>query len=429
MRTKISSLCILALAVAASSSAQTRRTLHVFSGDPDGATPESGLIMDAHGNFYGTTYFGGNGPCAGGCGTVFELTPGPTGGYTAHVLHNFQGPLVDGQMPEAPLIFDAQGNLYGTTLSGGQNVRAASGTVFKLSPNGDGTWQETVLHSFNGALDGGTDGGEPLAGLIFDAQGNLYGTTAGGGIGVGCIGGNGCGTIFELSPTADGKWHEAILHNFTNDHSDGWIPQSNLIMDSQGNFYGTTFYGGAAPQGGGTVYRLSQSGGVWQETVLYSFACGSDGCSPYSGMVFDAAGNLYGATVGGGNRSGQGTVYKLMPSASGWIETVIHRFQGGPDGMYPYGSPIVDSAGNVYGTTFYGGEGVSNVCSDGCGIVYKLIPETGAAYTESVLTRFGSGSQGSSPLTGLLLAPSGNLYGAAAFGGPHGAGVIFEILP
>ena len=206
----------------------TLKVLHAFGGNPDGSAPESNLIFDGAGHLYGTTYAGGTGiACLNGCGTIFQLTPDGTGGFTERVIHSFQGPLIDGQNPQAPLILDAQGNLYGTTYSGGQSARRASGTVFKLSPNGDGSWTETVLHNFNGALDGGHDGGDLQGGLVFDGAGNLYGTTAGGGTGTGCGAGpaTGCGTVFELTPTASGEWQETVLHNFTNNHSDGWRPR------------------------------------------------------------------------------------------------------------------------------------------------------------------------------------------------------------
>jgi|HubBroStandDraft_1064217.scaffolds.fasta_scaffold15585_3 uncharacterized repeat protein (TIGR03803 family) len=408
------------------------KVLHAFRGSPDGSAPESNLIFDAEGNLYGTTYAGGNGSaCVAGCGTVFQLTPDGSGGFAERVIHSFQGPLIDGQNPQAPLIFDALGNLYGATYSGGQSVRRASGTVFKLAPNPDGSWTETVLHSFNGALDGGHDGGDLQGGLVFDQAGNLYGTTAGGGTGTGCGAGpaSGCGTVFELSPTPVGDWQETILHNFTNDRSDGWNPESGLIFDAAGSLYGTTFYGGSAPMGGGTVFKLTPASGGWQESVLHSFTCAADGCSPYSGLVFDTGGNLYGTTVGGGDTEGDGTAFKLSPSAAGlWTETVIHTFTRGQDGIQPYGGPILDAAGNVYGTTLNGGGGTFTGCADGCGTVYELIPAAGG-YTETILVRFGNGGRGIGPLAGLGRDAQGNLYGAAAFGGPDGAGVVFEVVP
>jgi len=360
-----------------------------------------------------------------------RLSPDSNGSYRERVIHSFQGPLIDGQQPMAPLVLDAQGNLYGTTLSGGQIVTAASGTVFELSPNADGTWTETVLHNFNDALVGGTDGGEPQGGLIFDQAGNLYGTAAGGGTGTGCAtsnGGTGCGIVFELTPDSSGTWQETILHNFTNDHQDGWNPLSTLIMDRSGNLYGTTFYGGSAG-GGGTVFGLHHSGNSWQEEILYSFSCGSDGCSPYSGLVYDKAGDLYGTTVGGGDRTGDGVVYKLSRNAAGnWDENVIHTFHAGSDGAYPYGNPILDASGDVYGTTADGG-GDNSACPAGCGTIYALISGAGGTYTEPVLARFGDGAGGSGSLASLLLNRSGHLVGTAAFAGPHGAGVVFEITP
>ena len=405
----IAAAAIIGLTIVAPSAAATRKVLHAFKGSPDGASPQSNLIMDAHGNLYGTTYGGGTGTgCIGGCGTVFELVRNSTGGYTERIPHSFQGLLIDGQQPQAPLIFDAQGNLYGTTLSGGQTVTAASGTVFKLAPNADGTWTETVLHNFNDALVGGTDGGEPQAGLIFDAAGNLFGTTAGGGTGI--------GTIFELLHTESGAWQEKALHNFTNDHADGFIPMSNLVTDGMGHFYGTTFYGGDA--GGGTVFRLRETANGWEENVLYSFKCHADGCSPYSGLVFDAAGDLYGTTVGGGGSPQRGVVYKLTHHATGgWTESVLHPFAGTADGAFPYGNPFLDGSGNLFGTTLDGG-GAGCQFSSGCGTCYKLLPGAGGIFTESVLSGFGDGGAGSA-----------NLYGTAAYSGPHGAGVVFEIVP
>jgi uncharacterized repeat protein (TIGR03803 family) len=409
----------------------TLKVLHAFGGNPDGSAPESNLIFDGGGHLYGTTYAGGTGiACLNGCGTIFQLTPDGTGGFTERVIHSFQGPLIDGQNPQAPLILDAQGNLYGTTYSGGQSARRASGTVFKLSPNGDGSWTETVLHNFNGALDGGHDGGDLQGGLVFDGAGNLYGTTAGGGTGTGCGAGpaTGCGTVFELTPTASGEWQETVLHNFTNNHSDGWNPESGLIFDAAGSLYGTTFYGGAAPNGGGTVFKLASASAGWQESVLYSFKCAADGCSPYSGLVFDGEGNLYGTTVGGGDHEGDGVVFKLTPGPGGdWTESVIHTFRSGQDGIRPYGGAILDAAGDVYGTTMNGGGTVTG-CTDGCGTVYELIP-AGGGYTETIPAHFGNGARGIGPLTGLVRDAAGNLYGTAAFGGPDGDGVVFEVLP
>jgi uncharacterized repeat protein (TIGR03803 family) len=405
-------------------SAETGKVLHLFRGTPDGGGPESALVADGHGNLFGTTFIGGTGgACPGGCGTVYELEPSGSG-YTERVIYSFQGELVDGSNPEAPLIFDAQGNLYGTTLSGGVGLTGA-GTVFELSPSQDGTWQETVLRSFNG----GEDGGNLQGGLIFDSAGNLYGTAAGGGTGTGCAGGIGCGLVFELSPVAGG-WQETVLHNFTNNHSDGWSPYAGFIADSAGNLYSTTYYGGSEPMGGGTVFMMSNTPTGWQESILYNFRCEADGCSPYSSLARDSAGNLYGTTVGGGTNRGAGVVYKLTLGSNGtYTQSVIHSFGSGNDGLYPYGNPILDSNGNLYGTTDFGGGGTNSGCSNGCGTVYKLIPSAGGSYSESILARLGNGSAGIGPLTGLIMNAQGDLFGTIAFDGTGGAGSVFELIP
>jgi uncharacterized repeat protein (TIGR03803 family) len=408
-------------------SANTGKLLHDFAGTPDGGYPQSDLIFDSQGNIFGTTYSGGTGGgCFGGCGTVFELTPDAGGRYTERVIYSFQGSPVDGQNPQAPLIFDSAGNLYGTTVSGGIAF-GGSGTVFELSPGKNGTWTETVLHSFTG----NQDGGNPQGGLIFDKKGNLYGTAAGGGTGVGCAGGIlGCGVVFELTPS-DGGWEETVLHDFTNNHSDGWNPEAGLISDAEGNLYSTTYYGGSEPMGGGTVFKLASTSDGWQESVLYSFACEADGCSPYSNLALDPAGNLYGATVGGGAADGFGVVFKLTPGSDGsYTQSVIHTFGSGNDGRYAYGNPILDSAGNLYGTTDLGGGGTNTACSNGCGTVYKLTPAAGGNYTETILARAGNGSAGGGPLAGLAIyGKPAALYGVLDFGGPGGVGTVFELVP
>ena len=288
------------------------KVLHSFNGT-DGWSPEAGLIFDAAGNLYGTTEYGGTGGNCGayGCGTVFELTPNGSGGWTETVLYSFcpQTGCTDGANPAAGLIFDAAGNLYGTTeYAGAYN----SGTVFELTPNGSGGWTETVLYSFCSQANC-TDGYGPLAGLIFDASGNLYGTTRDGGA-------YGYGTVFELTPTGGGAWTERVLHGFGKG-TDGAGPSyyGKLIFDAAGNLYGMTLSGGA--YGFGTAFELTPTaGGGWTEQVLYSFNNnGADGISPFAGLTFDAAGNLYGTTWEGGiyscggAGSACGTVFELSP--------------------------------------------------------------------------------------------------------------------
>src|ERR1017187_10338672 len=292
-------ILVAALFVTGTWAAAQEKVLHNFSGIPDGASPMAGLIWDAAGNLYGTTVWGGTSPsCGGGCGTVFELTPAAGGGWTEKVLWSF-GNGTDGVSPVAGMVFDAAGNLYGTTLYGGTT---GFGTVFELTPAADGTWAEKVLYSFGN----GTDGSIPDSGLIFDADGNLYGTTTQGGTF------NQTGTVFELTPAAGGIGTEKVLHSFGNG-TDGTYPEGGLIFDAAGNLYGTT-WGGGAQGNGGTVFELTTAaGGTWPERGLHNFGSGADGAHPGAGLVFDAAGNLYGTTRGGGTYGG-GTVFELTPA-------------------------------------------------------------------------------------------------------------------
>jgi uncharacterized repeat protein (TIGR03803 family) len=243
---------------------------------------------------YGTTVDGGG---VTSYGTVFELTPSAGGVWTETVLHTFAYSGTDGYTPLAGLVFDASGNLYGTTVNGGAYKY---GTVFELTPTAGGGWTETVLHSFNNK---GTDGYWPYASLILDASGNLYGTTLNGGT-------SNVGTVFELTPTAGGGWTETVLHNFRG--KDGYNPNSSLIFDAAGNLYGTTVKGGH--YGYGTVFELTPTaGGIWAETLLHSFNNnGTDGYWPYAGLIFDAVGNLYGTSYLGGAH-GFGTVFEITP--------------------------------------------------------------------------------------------------------------------
>ncbi len=373
--------------------APVETVLHSFTFG-DGADPEAGVIADSNGNVYGTTFAGG----ASDAGVVFKLSPGGT--YT--VLHSFSRGS-DGRFPLAGLVADSSGNLYGTTDEGGGSGcgGVGCGVVFKLSPGGT----ETVLHSFSG----GSDGSVPNGGLIADSSGNLYGTTEEGG--TGCLG-NGCGTVFKLSP--DGT--ETALYTFTGG-SDGANPLAGLIADSSGNLYGTTAFGGAS--GNGVVFKLSPSG---TETVLHAFSgFPSDGGTPEGGLIADSSGNLYGTTAIGG-ASGNGVVFKL--SASG-TEPVLYSLKGGSDGGTPVAGLIADSGGNLYGTTFAGGASNS-------GVVFKLSPSG----TETVLHSFSAApSDGTNPRSGLIADSSGNLFGTTQEGGalggvcPSGCGMVFKVTP
>jgi uncharacterized repeat protein (TIGR03803 family) len=270
----------------------------------DGNYPMGSLIFSGSGNLYGTTSDGGKYLS----GTVFELTPGTNGQWTESLLYSFcpiEG-CPDGATPTSNLIFDVSGNLYGTATGGGAQQ---SGTVFELSPGSNGQWTETTLYSFQ---NNNVDGVNPYAGLIFDASGNLYGTTYWGGV-------YGAGTVFELSPNGQGGWTEEVLYSFNTNGSDAQDPYAGLIFDASGNLYGTSQYGGSGTgcqdNGGcGAIFELSPDAGQWTETVLYNFNDnGTDGFDPVGGLVFDSLGNLYTTTIEGGD-DGYGTVVELTPS-------------------------------------------------------------------------------------------------------------------
>ena len=379
--------------------AATRETvLHNFGdGANDGSTPSAGLILDAAGDLYGTTSYGG----PDNLGTVFKLTPKADGDWTEKVLYSFNQ--TGGSYPEAGLILDAAGDLYGTTYQGGTH---GQGTAFELTPQADGSWKEKVLHSFNI-----TDGANPEAGLIFDAAGNLYGTTDQGGT-------YGFGTAFELTPQGDGGWTEKVLHSFNFNETDGANPEAGLIFDGAGNLYGTT--NGSGTGSVGTVFELtSKADGSWKEKVLYSFD-GSDGSNPEAGLILDRAGDLYGTTSSGGSDN-LGTVFKLALKADGdWTEKVLYSFNE-TDGAYPEAGLILDASGNLYGTTVGGG-------TNGDGTVFELTPEGGGSWTEKVLHNF-NGMDGFAPYAGLTFDTAGNLYGTNTGGGTHNDGTAFELTP
>jgi uncharacterized repeat protein (TIGR03803 family) len=335
--------------------------LYSFSGG-NGYFPSAGLLRDAEGNFYGTTLAGGDTNCLElGCGTVFKLSS--TG--KEQVLYEFKGDL-DGFYPAALLVEDAEGNLYGTTSEGGGS--GGLGTVFKLDPQGN----ETILHTFSG----GSDGCSPNPGVILDSTGNLYGVAAQGGF---AFCNNGYGTVYKL----DTSNNFTVLYTF--DGEDGSFPNSVLLFDSEGNLYGTTEYGGtgpdcADPTGCGTVFELSpQQDGSWAEKVLYDFCSLSDcadGEEPIAGpLARDAMGNLYGTTYFGGaypNCNGDpcGVVFELDTTGK---ETVLHSFTGGSGGSEPFAGLVLDAAGNLYGTAEFGG---AQCLQDkaGCGVVFKITP-------------------------------------------------------
>jgi uncharacterized repeat protein (TIGR03803 family) len=312
----------------------TESAIYSFTGGSDGSGPNAALTLDAHGNLYGTAQSGGSEACA--CGTVFELSPSSHGVWTETTLYSFAGG-ADGAYPQyAKLIFDATGNIYGVTASGGA---AQDGTVFKLSPQAGGGWTESVLYAFAG---GSSDGEDPFGGLVFDTAGNLYGAAYEGGSSK-C--GGGCGGVFELSPQAGGGWHEQMIYLFQNGN-DGATPDSLLIVDPSGNLYGTTQFGGT--ESCGIVFKLSPgAGGTWSKKTLHLFTGGTDGCSPF-GNIVRLGGALYGITEGGGTKSA-GTIFQI---ASSGVEETFFSFMGGNEGSEP-GSLIVGPGGkSFFGVTF-----------------------------------------------------------------------------
>jgi uncharacterized repeat protein (TIGR03803 family) len=391
-------------------SAPRYKVLYAFLNKNRGWGPYAGVVFDGQGNLYGTAIAGG----AYDAGVVYELTPNSHGKWSETVLYSFcpgGWPCSDGTNPNGGVILDQSGNLYGATWEGGTGVPAL-GTIFELS-RGSGGWTHTVLYNFC-SLSGCEDGGDPKSSLVMDSAGSLYGTA---------------GDVVELSPGSDG-WTEKVLYKFCSKSgcSDGYDPYAGVILDATGNLYGTTEGGGnsACTGGCGTVYQIRHMpDGGWKENVLHRFyAFYGDGVFPEVGaLAFDGSGSLYG-TTGGGGSTGYGTVFKLARGANGhWKETILYDFKNHSNGNGPSGGVVVDKAGNVYGTTMYGG----NAQCD-CGVVYKLSPHAGGKWKYTVLHAF-TGYDGAAPEANLILDSKGNLYGTTPIGAAPGVGVVFEITP
>lgn len=377
--TTLAFIAALSLYAAQIAQAQTEQVLYRFAGQPDGEDPNGSLVFDAKGDLYGTTFAGGS----SGQGTAFRLTQ--AGAET--VLYSFTGG-TDGVGPAAGLV-RLNGKLYGTAATGGTD---AIGTIFALTATG----HESTITSFSTA-DGG---GYPEARLIRDKDGNLYGTNSG------FFGTHGEGAVFKVTKTGA----VSMVHKFTGP-PDGAFPCGSLVQDA-GNLYGTTYGGGASDQG--TVFRIAPDG---TETVLYNFTGVADGARPCGDLIRDSQGNLYGTTTGGG-RPAYGTVFKLTPTGQ---ETVLHNFKG-RDGAYPVGGLLRDTQGNLYGMTTLGGRRDK-------GVAFKL----SASNKMTLLHTFRGGKDGANPVGGLVMDKQGNLYGATDAGGNSncsgGCGVIFKLIP
>jgi uncharacterized repeat protein (TIGR03803 family) len=394
-------LLVLALGTAAALRAQqpadkslagTYSLLYSFQCSPDGDYPDAGLVRDSSGNLYGITYNGGQYDF----GAVFKLTPGGT----ETVLHSFAGPPSDGGFPEyGSLTLDSLGNIYGTTDFGGE---FGSGTVYKVTATGT----ESLLYSFC-AQSGCMDGYSPFGGVVRDSSGNLYGTTYYGGT-------YDRGVVFKLTPSGT----ESVLHIFGSSPNDGANPTADLIRDSSGNLYGTTSVGGAS--NAGMVFEVTASGA---ESVFFSFDF-SDGANPFGGgLLRDTAGNLYGVTRAGG--AGGGVVFELTPE--GTESMLLNLGVDGARGESPYDGLARDAAGTLYGATYGGGFGAGCPIDHGCGVLFALT----TAGREVVLHGFtlSTSSGGGSPFGGVVRDPSGNLYGTLSKGGAYGCGAVFKFTP
>jgi uncharacterized repeat protein (TIGR03803 family) len=373
----------------------------------------------------------------------------PAQSQTYKVIHNFTGKGSDGASPYGGPVLDRLGNLYGTTYAGGTY---GSGNVYRLSPSGS-SWTYSTLYSFKAGADGvgpafgslaigpddslfgttegggyfgtdfeicacpgrevqihsfgkGTDGAQPIGGVVLDSAGNFYGTTSLGGA-------YGNGTVFEEKRSGR-TWTESTLYSFTGGN-DGTNPPAGVTLDTHGNLYGTTSLGGA--NGDGVVYELSRSGSGWKQTVLYTFQGLSDGQNPVGGVVLDGDGNLYGTTFDGGDNGG-GTVYKLLPSGEGWTFTALYSFTGGYGGPY---NKLTLANGSIYGFTEAEG-------ANGFGSVFKLTPGQGS-WTFTDLYDFTGGSEGAEPYGSVAVDSAGNVFGTTNEGGSQNQGLVFEITP
>lgn len=388
---RVGVLLMLTMAAVATAFPQTEKVIYSFLGGSDGTNP-NGVVVDGKGNLFGTTVSGG----ANGTGEVFQLTQN-AGTWTKTQIYSF-GIYPQPATPCSGLIFDAHGNLYGETLTGGNGA----GTIFELSPQSNGTWTETTIYSFTG----GNDSAQWGSTLNIDAAGNLYGATSG-------FSPNGdYGSVFELTPGANGIWTESVLHAFTGGNDGSFPGGQKLLIDASGNVYGSTVNGG--PHDYGVVFELIRgTNGVWHEQVLHAYTGGSDGSSINTTLTFVAPGDLYGYS--------NYAVYELTRSSGGvWTKTDLHTFAGSPDGANPNAGLSVDSKGHIFGTTSLGGLHL--------GTVFALSRSSQGTWNETILHRFASNrTEGILPqYFGLAMDAKGNLYGTTQYGGT-GYGVVFEI--
>ena len=375
----------------------------------DGTSPNGGLVMDSEGNLYGATSTGG----ANDYGIIFELSPKSGGGWTEKIIYDPQ-PETGQVAGPGGLVFDTKGNLYGVGGTG----------IFELSPAAGGTWTYQPIYTPSGLTNpSGLNGG-----LIIDAAGNLYGTSSGGGTY------ESYGTVFELSPKSGGGWTETILHSFNDNNVDGWHPLAGLLLDSKGNLYGTTNNGGAHDLGS-VYELTPGAGGVWTEKILSSFGGTYNGYYPTGTLIFDEVGNLYATTSSGGtsNTDDFGTVFELSPQANGtWTEQILHGFaENATDAGNPFAGLLFDAKKvNLFGSTLHGGPYYYQVAANTDGAIFELLPQASGGWAEQVLHFFGAtATDGFAPNGNLISDAKGNLYGVTTSGGEYGFGTVFEYTP
>ena len=450
------SLAVVVLLSSRASAEWKEKVLYSFQGGSDGSLPAGGVVFGSDRNLYGVTTDGGTACPVPGCGTIFQLAPPATkgGAWTETVLHVFDGN--DGSRPAGSVILDAKGNLYGTTAYGGTGTclllggNVGCGLIYELSPPAKkgGQWAYSILYSFLG----GKDGQYPSGNLVFDAVGNLYGATIyGGGFQGTC---NApyylyCGTVFELSPPAKkaGKWKEKVLHSFRGvksgqDSGDGASPNGGLVFDSNGAIYGTTYFGGNNQKGsceggvGGTgcgiVFKLIppvNKGGAWTKKALHLFV-NADGSNPNGGLIFDTKGAIYGTAQGGPHNEGDGVAFCLTAiDGTDWKETVLHVFsRNDSGGAAPLSGLIFDAHGDFWGTASW------SLASGGDVFEIKPPSRKGGAWKLGVLYSFTGAPDGATPAANLIFDRNGNLYSTTQKGGTgacsfYGCGTVFEISP
>jgi len=427
LQIRLLSLLAFALMCAATfrAQAQTPTTLWTFTDkNGDGDAPLAPLIFDGSGDVYGTTAIGGSTLY----GTVFKLTPpSGAGSWTEDILYHFAGGS-DGQQPN-DIVFGPGGVIYSTTYLGGSPLcYQGCGIIFQLTPpTGSGPWTKTTLYEFQGGQDGQSPGNVKLG-----PNGDLYGSTSGGGPPGGICHKVGCGTIWQLSPPAQpgGSWSKTLIHGFPASTGDGRNPNYDIVFDSAGNLYGTTYDGGTSNYG--TVFELSppaQPGGTWTETILHTFTGASgDGGYPIGGLTIGSNGTVYGTGSYSGIANDSGTAFELTPPSQpggAWTYTVIHKFAGGKDGATPATTMALDASGNLYGTTWNGG---SSSCYLGCGTVFKLAPPSGSgAWKETILHDWANSGQ--APNASIVVFNKGLLYGTSEFLGSSNDGTVFSMVP